>query len=57
MTSSELTSKLDITSASIAAISASLRADVIVAVTSKVATNPVVEGRLEGILVVGDRMG
>ena len=57
MTSSELTSKLDITSVSIAEISASLRADVTVAVTSNVATNPVIEGRLEGILVVGDRMG
>ena len=55
--SSEVTSKFDMTSASIASISASSRADVTVAVTSITATNPVLEGILDGILVAGAGIG
>ena len=57
VTSSDVTSKFDITSASIASISVSLRADVTVAVTLKLATIPVIEGTLDGMLVVGAGIG
>ena len=57
MISSEVASKFDITSVSIALISESLREEVTTAVISKVATNPVIEGMIEGMLVVGAGTG
>ena len=57
VSSSGWTSKFDITSASIASISASVRVDVTVAVISKVASNPVIESMLEGVFVVGEGTG
>jgi len=50
-------SKFDITSASMELISESLRELVTVVVTSNVATDPVLEGILLGMLVVGAKTG
>ena len=55
--SSTNTSKLDITSASIAEISVGLKASVTVLDTSNVAISPVIEGCVLGILVVGGGTG